>query len=80
MVSIPSVESVPTETIMSDDKSKSSAQDRARINVNQDYELRDWSKKFGVTPDELKKAVASVGDRADAVEKHLKQRDGSSRG
>jgi hypothetical protein len=80
MVSIPSLESVPTETIMSDDKSKSSAQDRARINVNQDYELRDWSKKFGVTPDELKKAVASVGDRADAVEKHLKQRDDSSRG
>jgi hypothetical protein len=64
---------------MSDDKSKSSAQDRARINVNQDYELRDWSKKFGVTPEELKNAVASVGDRADAVEKHLKQRDGSSR-
>lgn len=65
---------------MSDDTSKSSGQDRARINVNQAYELRDWSKKFGVTPDELKKAVASVGDRAEAVEKHLKQRDGSSHG
>jgi hypothetical protein len=65
---------------MSDDTSKSSGQDRARINVNQDHELRDWSKKFGVTPDELKKAVASVGDRAAAVEKHLKQRDGAPRG
>lgn len=65
---------------MSDNKQSSGGQDRKRINVNQDYELRDWSKKFGVTPEELKKAVASVGDRADAVEKHLKQRDGSSRG
>ena len=65
---------------MSDNKQSSGGQDRKRINVNQDYELRDWSKKFGVTPEELKKAVASVGDRAEAVEKHLKQRDGSSRG
>jgi hypothetical protein len=55
---------------MSDDTRNSGGQDRKRINVNQDHELRDWSKK----------AVASVGDRADAVEKHLKQRDGSSRG
>ena len=32
---------------MSDDKAKSGGQDRSRINVNQTYELRDWSKKFG---------------------------------
>ena len=57
---------------MSDDKTVPGGQDRARINVNHDFELRDWSKKFGVTPDQLTKAVASVGDRADAVEKHLK--------
>ena len=65
---------------MSDDTGNSGGQDRKRINVNQDHELRNWSKKFGVTSDELKKAVASVGDRAEAVEKHLKQRGGSSRG
>jgi hypothetical protein len=57
---------------MSDDKSKSQGQDRQRINVNQDYELRDWSKKFGVTPEELKRAVAKVGDRAVDVERELK--------
>ena len=56
---------------MSDDKTKASGQDRRRIDVNQDYELRDWSKKFGVTPDELKRAVKTVGDRADSVEAHL---------
>ncbi|MBA3590863.1 DUF3606 domain-containing protein [Methylibium sp.] len=57
---------------MADDKGKSGGQDRTRIDVNQDYELRDWSKKFGVTPDELKAAVKVVGTNADAVERHLK--------
>jgi hypothetical protein len=57
---------------MSDDKQQSGGQDRARINVNQDYELRDWAKKYGVTADELKRAVAKAGDRASDVEAHLK--------
>lgn len=57
---------------MSDDKSKSGGQDRKRISVNEDYEVRDWSKKFGVTPEELKAAVKAVGNDAAAVEAHLK--------
>jgi len=60
---------------MSDSTQSRAGQDRTRINVNQDYELRDWSKKLGVSPDELKKAVASVGDRAKDVEAHLKRRE-----
>ncbi len=56
---------------MSDDKGKSGGQDRRRINVNEDYELRDWAKKFGVTGEQLKAAVAKVGDRAEDVERHL---------
>ena len=55
---------------MPDDKSKAGGQDRRRINVDEDYELRD----FGVTQEELKAAVRSVGDQASAVEKHLKAR------
>lgn len=57
---------------MSDDKTKSGGQDRARINVHEDYELRDCSKKFGVTPEQLKAAVAAVGAMAADVERHLK--------
>jgi hypothetical protein len=57
---------------MADDRTQRSGQDRSRINVNQDYEVRDWAKKFGVSPDALKKAVQAVGDRADQVEAHLK--------
>jgi hypothetical protein len=41
--------------------------------VNEDYELRDWSKKFGVTPEQLKAAVRSVGTSAEDVQKHLSQ-------
>jgi len=56
---------------MPDDKKKPGGQDRTRINVNEDYEVRHWSKKFGVTQDQLKKAVGKVGTSAEAVKKHL---------
>ena len=56
---------------MADDKSKSGGNDRERINVNQDYELRDWSKKFGVTPEQLKDAVKKAGPMVDDVKKEL---------
>ena len=64
------------ESPVSDDKSKSQGQDRQRINIHQDYELRDWSRSLGVTPDELKKAVADVGDRADNVREYFRERQG----
>jgi hypothetical protein len=60
------------ETSMPDSKDKSGGQDRQRINLQQDYEVRDWAKKFGTTPEKLKEAVKQVGDRAEAVERHLK--------
>ena len=56
---------------MPDDKKKPGGQDRTRINISEEYEVKDWSKKFGVTQDELKKAVAKVGTSAEAVKKHL---------
>jgi Protein of unknown function (DUF3606) len=43
-----------------------------RININEDYEVRDWAKKFGVSQDQRKAANKAVGDQASAVEKHLK--------
>lgn len=59
---------------MSDANTNSARQDRLRINVNEDYELRDWSKKFGVTPEQLKAAVTKVGVMAVDVEKELKKK------
>jgi len=57
---------------MSDDKTKTGGQDRTRISLSEDYEVRDWAKKFGVIVDELKAAVKAVGNDAKAVEAHLK--------
>jgi len=59
---------------MSDDKSKPGGQDRTRIDVNEDYELRSWSKKFGVSVEELRAAVKVVGSSVAAVQLHLTQR------
>jgi predicted DNA-binding protein YlxM (UPF0122 family) len=59
---------------MSDDKTKTGQQDRLRINVNEDYELRDWAKKYGVTRDQLKDAVKAVGPMAKDVEAYLKKK------
>jgi hypothetical protein len=56
---------------MPDDKSKPGGQDRTRISLSEDYEVRDWSKKFGVTPAELEAAVKAVGNQAAAVEAYL---------
>lgn len=56
---------------MPDDKNKTGEADRSRINVHEDYELRDWSQKFGVTQEQLKKAVEKVGTSAEKVAKEL---------
>lgn len=56
---------------MSDDKSKSQGQDRQRINIHQDYELRDWARSLNTTPERLKEAVQAVGDRAEKVREYL---------
>jgi hypothetical protein len=62
-----------SEKAMSDDKNNLGAQDRSRININEDYELRYWSEKFGVTPVRIKDAVNAVGPMADKVEQFLKE-------
>jgi len=46
---------------MSDDKSKTGSPDRDRINVHEDYEVRYWTQKFGVSAEKLKAAVTAAG-------------------
>jgi hypothetical protein len=57
---------------MSDDKNNAGGQDRKRISLSEDYEVRDWSKNFGCSEAELRAAVAAVGYQATAVEGYLK--------
>ena len=58
---------------MSDDKTKRDRQDRRKINVHEKYELDYWSKKFRVTPDELRDAVKRVGTALEAIERELQR-------
>ncbi len=56
---------------MSDDKSKTGNADRVRINLSEDYEVRDWAKKFGVTEDALRRAADRVGPMAEDIRREL---------
>jgi hypothetical protein len=60
--------------IMSDDKTKRGAADRQRIAINEEHEVRYWTKELGVSPTELEEAVKSVGNSADKVREHLRGR------
>ncbi|WP_371436593.1 DUF3606 domain-containing protein [Polaromonas sp.] len=55
---------------MSDNTSKTGL-DRKLISLEEDYEVRDWSKSLGCTPDQLREAVKAVGNSADAVREYL---------
>jgi hypothetical protein len=65
---------------MADDKTKRGWQDRAQINVNEPYELRDWAKKFGITQEQLKDLVKKHGTYVTNIQRHLgnKLRAGTS--
>ena len=59
---------------MADDLTNRGPRDRNRVDINEDWELRYWTKKFGCTATELRDAVKSVGTTmADKVEAYLKQ-------
>lgn len=58
---------------MTDNKKNVGKSDRDRISLSEEYEVQDWSKKFGVTQEELKQAVKKVGNMAKDVEAHLKK-------
>lgn len=58
---------------MADDLSNRGPRDRSRVNTSEEWELRYWTKEFGVTEDELKAAVQAVGAGAEDVRKKLKK-------
>ena len=64
------------EIKMSDDKTKRGPRDAARINLGEEYEVRYWSEKFGVSKEDLAYAVQRVGSMANDVEAELKNDKG----
>ncbi|WP_291821173.1 DUF3606 domain-containing protein [Bosea sp. (in: a-proteobacteria)] len=52
---------------MADDKTLRGPQDRTRINLSEEYEVQYWTKKFGVTKEQLAAAVKTAGSSTGAV-------------
>ena len=56
---------------MPDNLRKRGPEDQSRINVNEPWELKYWSKTLGVTPERLREVVRQVGPRTEDVEQYL---------
>jgi hypothetical protein len=54
-----------------DDLNNRGPQDRSKINMQEDYEVKYWAKELGVSREKLQKAVDKVGNSAAAVRKEL---------
>jgi hypothetical protein len=59
---------------MSDDLNNRGPADRARVNVNEAWEVRYWCKEFGCTEAQLRAAVKAAGVMAADVRKQLAKR------
>lgn len=56
---------------MSDDLTNRGQQDRSRINMHEEHEVRYWTQALSVSREELQRAVEQVGVSASAVREHL---------
>jgi Protein of unknown function (DUF3606) len=56
---------------MADDLKNRCAQDRSRVNIHEDYEVQYWTKKWGVSKEQLAAAVQKAGVSAEAVARQL---------
>lgn len=57
---------------MADDLQNRGPQDRSRVNLSEVHEIQYWTKKFNVSEQALRDAVARAGSSAEAVQKALK--------
>lgn len=58
---------------MSDNKNKTDFRDRDRISMNETYEVSYWSERFGISKEDLARAVVEVGNMVANVEEWVKE-------
>ena len=56
---------------MADNLQSAGPQDRSRINVNEEWELRYWTEELGVSKERLAELVKEVGPTVAAVRQRL---------
>ena len=55
------------------DDTKKTGLDRKLISLGEPHEVRSWTESLGVTEQQLKAAVAAVGNSADKVREYLRK-------
>ena len=58
---------------MGDDLSNRGGQDRARINLAEDYEVHYWTAELGVSEDELVRLVHQHGSSAEKIRQAVRK-------
>jgi len=56
---------------MADDRMKRGTQDRSKISLDQEHEIRYWTQELGVSEAALTAAVSKVGNSVKAVRREL---------
>ena len=56
---------------MADDKTNRGPQDRSRVSLSEDYEVRYWTKELGVSKDELARLVQQHGNSVEKLRQAL---------
>ena len=52
-------------------KRKNLRQEQKRLNINEEYELMDWTERYGVSAEKVREAVKVVGDKVSDVVRYL---------
>jgi hypothetical protein len=58
---------------MADDLQNRGPADRSRINMNEAWELKYWTKELGCSEAQLRSVIKEVGSSAQAVRERLKR-------
>ena len=61
------------------DKNQRTPQDLTRVGMAEDWEVRYWCERYGVTHEELQRCVTAVGPQTQDVERYLRETGGGKK-
>ena len=61
---------------MPDDKSQTGGQDRSRVAADQDYEVRYFAERHGISTDQAEQLIAKHGNNRDELDEAARQMKG----
>jgi hypothetical protein len=69
----PEEQTLSVEDTMPDSPTNRGEPDRSRVSLQQPHEVSYWTKRFGVSREQLEQAVSAVGNSVEAIERHLRR-------